>query len=113
VSLAAGDGPATLLDLTDVRLAVRVEVGADNAVAVTVHNGAAVPLTGAQDLDGTMSQVSLSAGAGATISLPDERIHRLHLQIFPNGPQFPDVVALLVSADHGSVVGQAFVTTIA
>jgi hypothetical protein len=80
---------------------------------VTVHNGAAVPLTGAQDLDGTMTQVSLAAGAEVTIRLADESIHRLHLQIFPNGTQFPDVVALLVSADHGSIVGQAFVTTIA
>jgi hypothetical protein len=69
---------------------------------ITVHNGTVVPLQGAQDLDGTMTSVSLPAGAEATIELPDERIHRLHLQLFPNGPEFPDVVTLLVSAEHGS-----------
>jgi hypothetical protein len=112
ISLTAGDGTGTLLEVTGANLVVSATLDRGDRTMITVHNGTVVPLQGAQDLDGTMTPVSLPAGAAATIELPDERIHRLHLQLFPNGPEFPDVVTLLVSAEHGSIAGQAFVSAI-
>jgi hypothetical protein len=112
ISLAAGDGPGTLLEVTGANLAVSATLDRGGRTTITVHNGTVVPLEGAQDLDGTMTSVSLPAGAHTTIELGDERIHRLHLQLFPNGPEFPDVVTLLVSVEHGSIAGQAFVSAI-
>jgi hypothetical protein len=112
ISVGAGDGPGTLLEVTGANLVVSATVDRNDTTTITVHNGTVVPLHGAQDLDGTMTSVSLPAGAQATIELPDEPIHRLHLQLFPNGAEFPDVVTLLVSAEHGSIAGQAFVSAI-
>jgi hypothetical protein len=112
ISLAGGDGPGTLLEVTGAKLAVSATLDRGDTTTITVHNGTVVPLQGAQDLDGTVTPVSLPAGAPATIDLPDERIHRLHLQLFPNGPEFPDVVTLLISIEHGTIAGQAFVSAI-
>lgn len=79
-----------------------------------MDNGTDVPLQAAQDLDGTAAWISLAASAAKTIRLPGAGlgVHRLHLQILPNPPQFLDVVTLLVTAGDGSIAGQAFVTAI-
>jgi hypothetical protein len=107
-----GDGPTTLLELTDANIVVTAAVNADDATTVTVDNGTAVPLQAAQDLDGAQDSISLPPNAATTIPLPDAKAgtHRLHLQILPNPPEFPDVVTLLVTAEDGSIVAQAFVT---
>ena len=87
-------------------------VDRDNSTVVTVHNGTDVPLQAARDLDGTASSISLAAHGPTTIGLPGtgSGVHRLHLQILPNGREFPDVVSLVVTAEHGSIAGQAFVS---
>jgi hypothetical protein len=112
VSSVAGDRPATLLELTGANIVVTAAVSADDATTVIVDNGTAVSLQAAQDVDGTQAAISLAPNASTTIRLPDGKsgIHRLHLQILPNPPEFPDVVTLLVTAEEGSIVAQAFVT---
>jgi hypothetical protein len=112
ISVAAGGGAATLLELTEANLVVTATVDHGEKTTIAIHNGAPVPLQAAQALDGTVTQVSLPANNEATIELPDEHIHRLHLQIYPSRPEFPDVVTLLLSSEHGSIVGQAFVSAI-
>jgi hypothetical protein len=112
ISLAAGDGPETLLEVTAANLVVSATLDRGDGPTITIHNGTVAPLQGAQDLDGTTTSVSLAAGAQATIELPDARTHRLHVQLFPNAPEFPDVVTLLVSVEHGLIAGQAFVSAI-
>jgi hypothetical protein len=79
---------------------------------VTVHNGTGVVLQAARDLNGTASSISLVAGGPTTILVPGSgsSVHRLHLQILPNGREFPDVVSLLVTSEDGSIAGQAFVS---
>ena len=91
-------------------LVVGATLDRGDATTISVHNGSPVALEGAQDLDGIVTRVSLPAGVQTTITLPGERINRLHLQIFPRRPEFPDVVTLLISAEHGSIVGQAFIS---
>jgi hypothetical protein len=114
ISLAAGAGPHTLLELAGASIVVTAEVDDDNSTAVTVRNDTSVVLHGAQELDGTVTAVSLAAGAAATIPLPAavSGVHRLHLQFFPHRPQFTDAVTLLISAEHGSIAGQAFASAI-
>lgn len=114
IAPVAGGGPTTLLELADANIVVSAAVGTDHATEVIVDNGADVALQAAQDLDGTAASISLEAGAAKTIPLPGagSDVHRLHLQILPNPPEFPDVVTLLVTAEDGSIAGQAFVTAI-
>jgi hypothetical protein len=114
IAAVAGDGPTTLLELTDANIVVSAAVGTDDATDVIVDNGTDVPLQAAQDLDGTAASISLAASAAHAIRLPGagSGVHRLHVQILPNPPEFPDVVTLLVTAGDGSVTGQAFVTAI-
>ncbi|MGZ4196012.1 MAG: hypothetical protein ACXVSJ_06265 [Solirubrobacteraceae bacterium] len=114
IAPVAGGGPTTLLELTDAHIVVSAAVGTDSATEVIVDNGTDVPLQAAQDLDGTAASISLAASAAKTIRLPGagSGVHRLHLQILPNPPQFPDVVTLLVTAGDGAIAGQAFVTAI-
>jgi hypothetical protein len=114
ISLAAGEGPETLLELPGASIVVTAAVDRDNATELTVHNGMDVPLQAASDLDGTAGTITLAADGAATIPLPGagSRVHRLHLQIFPSRPRFPDVVTLLVSAERGSIAGQAFMSAV-
>jgi hypothetical protein len=114
IAPAAGDGPTTLLELTDANIVVSAAVGVDSATEVIVDNGTDVPLQAAQDLDGAATSFSLAASAANTIRLPGagSGVHRLHLQILPNPPRFPDVLTVLVTAGDGSITGQAFVTAI-
>ena len=93
-------------------MTVTAVVDRDNSTEVTVHNGTDVALQAACDLDGTASSMSLAADGPTTIGLPGagSGVHRLHLQILPNGREFPDVVSLLVTAEDGSIAGQAFVS---
>jgi hypothetical protein len=94
---------------------VSAEVDADHNAVVTVHNGTSVTLQGMRDLDGAVMPVSLEPDAPATISLAGagSAVHRLHLQVFPRLPELTDAVTLLVSAEQGSIAGQAFVSEIA
>ena len=87
-------------------------VDRDKATEVTVRNGTDVPLQAAQDLDGVATSITLAAHAATTIPLPGGGlgVERLHLQILPRRPQFPEVVTLLVCAEDGSIAGQAFVS---
>ena len=112
ISVAAGDGPQTLLELPGGRMIVTADFGRENSTEVTVHNGTGVALQAARDLDGTASSISLVADGPTTISLPGPAsgVHRLHLQILPNGREFPDVVSLLVTSEDSSIAGQAFVS---
>jgi hypothetical protein len=114
ISLAAGEGPETVLELPGASIVVTAAVDRDNSTELTVHNGTAVPLQAASDVDGTGGTITLAADAATTIPLAGagSGVHRLHLQIFPSRPRFPDVVTLLVSAQHGSIAGQAFVSAI-
>jgi hypothetical protein len=91
---------------------VTVAVDRDNSTEVTVHNGTDVPLQAARDVDGTAGTMSLAADGATPIPLPGagSGIHRLHLQILPNGREFPDVVSLLVTSQDGAIAGQAFVS---
>lgn len=77
-----------------------------------MHNGTDVPLQAARDLDGTAGTMSLAADGAAPILLTGagSSVHRLHLQILPNGREFPDVVSLLVTSQDGAITGQAFVS---
>jgi hypothetical protein len=102
------------LELPGASIVVSAAVDRDNSTELSVHNGTDVPLQAAQDLDGTASSISLAANDATTIPLPETgaAVHRLHLQIFPNGPPFPDVVTLLVISERGSIAGQAFVSAI-
>jgi hypothetical protein len=91
---------------------VTAAVDRDNSTEVTVHNGTDVPLQAARDLDGTAGTMSLAADGATPIRLPGagSGVHRLHLQILPNGREFPDVVSLLVTSQDGAIAGQAFVS---
>jgi len=91
---------------------VTAAIDRDNSSEVTVHNGTDVPLHAARDLDGTAGTMSLAAAGATPISLPGAGlgVHRLHLQILPNGREFPDVVSLLVTSQEGAITGQAFVS---
>jgi hypothetical protein len=93
---------------------VSAAVERDDSIEVAFRNGTDVPLQAAQDLDGTAASISLAADAATTIQLPGagSGIHRLHLQILPNGRAFPDVVSLLVTSEDGSIAGQAFMSAI-
>ena len=112
ISVAAGDGPQKLLELPGGRIIVTAAFDRDNSSEVTVHNGTDVPLHAARDLDGTAGTMSLAADGATPISLPGagSGVHRLHLQILPNGREFPDVVSLLVTSQDGAIAGQAFVS---
>jgi hypothetical protein len=114
ILLVAGERPETLMELPGARIVVAGAVDRDNATELRVHNRTDVPLQAASDLDGTAATITLAAGCATTIPLPGAQsgVHRLHLQVFPSRPQFPDVVTLLVSAEHGSIMGQAFVSAI-
>ena len=88
-------------------------VDVDGSAKVTVHSDAHVPLQAGQDLDGTAASISLQADTDTTIPLHvgGSGVHRLHLQILPNGVEFPDVVTLLVTtSEDGAIAGQAFVS---
>ena len=89
-------------------------VDRDNSTEVTVSNGTDVSLQAAQDLGGAAASISLAPDAATTIQLPGagSGVHRLHLQIFPNRPRFPDVVTLLVRSERGSIAGQAFMSAV-
>jgi hypothetical protein len=91
---------------------VTAAVDRDNSTEVTVHNGTEVPLQAARDLDGAAGTMSLAADGATPILLPGagSGVHRLHLQILPNGREFPDVVSLLVTSQDGAIAGQAFVS---
>lgn len=112
--MAAGEGPETLLELPGASIVVTAAVDGDGSARVTVHSGAHVPLQVGQDLDGTAASISLQADAATTIPLPvgGSGVHRLHLQMLPNGREFPDVVTLLVTSEDGAIAGQAFVSAI-
>jgi hypothetical protein len=114
IAPVAGGGPMTLLELTDANIVVSAAVGTDSATELIVDNGTDVALQAAQDLDGTATSISLEASGAMTIRLAGagSDVHRLHLQILPNSPHFPEVVTLLVTAGDGSITGQAFVTAI-
>jgi hypothetical protein len=114
IAPVAGDSPTTLLELTDANIVVRAAAGTGSETEVIVDNGTDVLLQAAQDLDGTAASISLAASAAQAIRLPGARsgVHRLHLQILPNPPEFPKVVTLLVTAGDGAVTGQAFVTAV-
>jgi len=100
--------------MTEANIVVSAAVGTDSAIEVIVDNGTDVPLQAGQDLDGAAESISLAASAAKSIRLPGagSGVHRLHLQILPHPPEFPDVVTLLVTAGDGSITGQAFVTAI-
>ena len=72
-------------------------VDRDGSAKVIVHSGVHVALQTGQDLDGTATSISLQADTDTTILLPvgASGVHRLHLQILPNGREFPDVVTRL------------------
>jgi hypothetical protein len=111
VSLAAGDAPQTLLELPGESISLSAAASGDQAIRVTIHNRTAVPLEGAQHLDGATTPLSLAAHGDASITLTGRARHRLHVQIFPHRPQFPSVVTVLVGSGHESgmsLVGQAF-----
>jgi hypothetical protein len=112
ISVGAGDGPQTLLELPGGRIVVTAAIDRDNSTEVTVHNGTDVPLQAARDLDGTSGTISLAADGATPILLPRaaSHVHRLHLQILPTGREFPDVVSLLVTSEDGAITGQAFVS---
>jgi hypothetical protein len=114
IPLAAGGGPETLLELPGASIVVTAAVDRDNSTEVTVRNGTNVALQAAQDLDGTAASISLAADAATMIQLPGAGlgVHRLHLQILPNGRASPDVVSLLVTSEDGAIAGQAFVSAI-
>lgn len=82
----------------------------DNATEVTVRNGTGVDLQAARDLDGTASSISLAADGATTIPIPGAGVHRLHLQILPNGRELPDVVSLFITSEDEAITGQAFVS---
>jgi hypothetical protein len=91
---------------------VTAAVARGDSIEVTVHNGTDVPLQAATDVDGTAGTMSLATGGATPIPLPGagSGVHRLHLQILPNGREFPDVVSLLVTSQAGAIAVQAFVS---
>ena len=82
-------------------------------VQLMIHNGTSVDLPAVQD--GNADAITLPANGDRAILLgPEGNANQLHLQIFPNGSAFPEVVTLIVSSEDvtggptPSVVGQAF-----
>jgi hypothetical protein len=113
VTLTVGDQPETLLELPGASVVVTASVNSAGTIDLALHNATAASLQAVQDLDGTVTASPLNPRSGSTIQLPSHQSgsHRLHLQILPSGPAFPNVVSLLVSTDQArdtSVVAQAF-----
>jgi len=82
-------------------------------VQLMIHNGTSVDLPAVQD--GNADAITLPANGDRAILLgPEGNANQLHLQIFPNGSAFPEVVTLIVSSEDvtggptPAVVGQAF-----
>jgi hypothetical protein len=96
--------------LPSAHIVVTAAIDRDNATEVTVDNGTGVGLQAARDLDGAASSISLAADEATSISIPGAGVHRLHLQILPNGREFPDVVSLFITFEDGAITGQAFVS---
>jgi hypothetical protein len=115
-TVSGGTGTTQLLALPGDIIAVSVSGGAGNGVDLTIHNGTAVSLPAVQANAGGSSPqaITLAPNADKTVSLGSAPATETHLQIFPSGLAFPDVVTLIVStvqtvgAPGATVVGQAF-----
>ena len=82
---------------------------------LVIHNGTSTALPAVQDTGATTDELTLSPNADnfVPVALGDSRAEQFHLQIFPAGQTFPEVVTIIVSIEdatgsQSAVVGQAF-----
>ncbi len=113
-AVPAVSGTATqLLALPGGIIVVDVQNTPGVGLQLIVANGTGSALPAVQSLGGTASQLTLSAQSPTSIQLGNAAA-QLHLQIFPSGQAFPDVVTIIISAEvplsggSPAVVGQAF-----
>ncbi|HEY5431495.1 MAG TPA: hypothetical protein VIK04_20435 [Solirubrobacteraceae bacterium] len=112
-SVVAGATATPLLSLPGGIIVVSVSSTPGAGVQLMIHNGTSVDLPAVQD--GNADAITLPANGDRAIPLgPEGNANQLHLQIFPNGSAFPEVVTLIVSSEDvtggptPAVVGQAF-----
>lgn len=102
-----------LLSLPGGIIVVSVDNDPAAGLQLTIHNGSGVNLPAVQDMaGGAPTSVTLPANQDYSVGL-EGGASQLHMQIFPAGSAFPDVVTLMVSdeAPQSGVpqfVGQAF-----
>jgi len=106
-------GTQQLLSLPDGTISVLIGLLRGQATQVTVHNSTQATLSAVQDIAGTDTAIMLAPGDNQlSFSVPTGSAGQLHLQIFPSGQAFPEVVTIMVSLDtvNGSqaAIGQAF-----
>lgn len=111
VVASTGAGPQQLLSLPGGIIVVSVTNTPGAGLQLTIHNASGVNLPAVQDVaaagNSTTGATTLVTGQDAAIGL-DGAGAQVHVQIFPSGAAFPEVVTLIVSADGTTVVGQAF-----
>ena len=112
-SVVAGATATPLLSLPGGIIVVSVSSTPGAGVQLMIRNGTSVDLPAVQD--GNADAITLPANGDRAIPLgPEGNANQLHLQIFPNGSAFPEVVTLIVSSEDvtggptPAVVGQAF-----
>ncbi len=99
--------PTQLLALPGGIIVVDVANVPGSGLVLTINNGTGATLTAVEQGDRT--PLTLAPGATNLPVVPAGTATQLHLQIFPSGQAFPDVVTLIASYDGaGEVVGQAF-----
>jgi hypothetical protein len=111
-------GTQQLLALPDGTLSVLIGLLRGQQPQVTIHNNTSDTLSGILEEGGsggtdTTNTIALKPGDNAlAFTMPAGGGGQLHLQIFPSGQSFSEVVSILVSLDtvNGapSAVGQAF-----
>jgi hypothetical protein len=116
-TLSGAGGTQQLLALPGGIIVVSVNGGTGNGVNLVIHNGTAVSLPAVQDNagEGSPQAITLPPNADSpNLSIGSGPATETHLQIFPSGQAFPDVVTLIVSTEQAvgaagaTVVGQAF-----
>jgi hypothetical protein len=102
-----------LLSLPGGIIVVSVSNPAGASPQLIIHNASGVSLPAVQDIAGNApTSVTLAPNQDHPVSLTGA-VNQLHIQIFPSGAAFPDVVTLMISSESPQsgtieVVGQAF-----
>jgi hypothetical protein len=110
-NLATSNTPTQLLSLPGGIIVVSVANTVGAGVQLSIHNASGVGLPAVQTVGDTTTSTTLSTTQDYVTNLTASG-EQLHIQIFPSGASFPDVVTLIVSCENQSglpsFVGQAF-----
>jgi hypothetical protein len=110
-NLATGNTPTQLLSLPGGIIVVSVANTVGGGVQLSIHNATGVGLPAVQAVGNTTTSITLQTTQDYMTTLTASG-EQAHIQIFPSGGAFPDVVTLIVSCENQSglpsFVAQAF-----